>query len=113
MYLQIDFPARLSTSGATLTCLRDERQTEIEFLGREPDGRWLRLAERPGLIPLPAADLRRSAVQALRREGAAFILVPASGSALAEIGRNLVKNPREWGVTEIARVRGVHLFRVE
>ncbi len=111
-YLEIRFRQPASVSGASLLGLRRENQTQIRFLGRQRHGGWLLLGARPHVIPYPALDLRRSAAAVLKREGVSWILAPVSGAPLAAIGRDLLENPAEWGVTDAGSVRGVHLFRI-
>ena len=90
-----------------------EKQREIEFLGRLPNGKWVRLAERPNVLLLPAVNLRRRAVGVLKSNGVGYILAPVSGSPFAEVGRALVEESVTWGVEVLGWRRDVYLLRIQ
>jgi hypothetical protein len=112
MFLQLSFGKAAEIDGATLTVPTAEQQTAVEFLGRGTDGKWRRLSTQPYRMPSQFTDLRRSAIEVLKREGVSFILAPATDSPYAKIGQDLLKNPAEWGVEAIGKERAVHLFRI-
>ncbi len=112
MYLQLNFGSAERLSGVTVVATSDENQRHIEFLGRLPEGRWVRLASEPNVLLHPAVDLGRSATGVLKSNGIEYILAPVSGSVFAEIGRAMVTDPARWGVEPLGRVRDVYLLRI-
>jgi hypothetical protein len=113
MYLQLNFPRPIVIDGASALVPTPEAQPDVEFLGREPDGKWIRLAETPGAAPQPATDIRRSAIQLLKREGVGFILAPVEHSVFSRLGTDLLRNQGEWGVEIAGSERGIYLFRIQ
>ena len=110
MYFQVNLPAARPITGATLVIPSGERRHHVEFIGRTADGRWVVLEGSPGIRPLGAINLRRSATQVLRQEGVGYILAPVSDSPFAAIGQSLVSAPAEWGVEVLGHERGVYLL---
>jgi hypothetical protein len=112
MYWQVNFGGPAQLTGVTVVSPTDENQREIELLGQLPDGKWIRLAERPHVLLHPAVDLRRSALGVLKGSGVEYILAPVSGSPFAAIGASLVNQPVLWGVEILDRRRDVYLLRI-
>jgi dolichyl-phosphate-mannose-protein mannosyltransferase len=112
MYLQVNFGAPAQLGGVTVISPTAENQREIEFLGRLPDGKWVRLADRPNVLLHPAVNLHRSALGVLRANGVDYLLAPVSGSPFAGIGGSLVNEPGRWGVEIMDRRRDVYLVRI-
>ncbi len=113
MYFQVNLPSFQPLTGATALIQASEQEHAVQFLGQVSDGGWILLDDRPEILPTPALDLRRSAMQVLRDNGVGYIVAPVSNAPLAAIGADLVANPAEWGVEVVGNERGIYLLRLE
>jgi len=113
MYFEVEFPGPQPLTRIELLCLRTEAEAHIRLVGRGNDGSWR---------ALPAIPLRKAAVQlnyrawaarAVRREGFGYILTRDDNEGYGLVGRDLVHNPRDWGVEALENSGKLHLFRVQ
>ncbi len=103
---------QLLSSATAIVWRRTRPQVPIAFDLLGPDGNW---RTRPGPIRVELRkpeDLRRSAAQAVRRGGFAYILADVGNEGNGPIGRSMVEHPDEWGIERAGQAGRVYLFRI-
>lgn len=110
MFVQADFPAPVAADRLRLEMAFDQHGVRLSAEGRTPQGQWIQLAKEPANGGIaPPLNLRRLAIQEIRRDGVTHILT-TQGDQLWE---DFQKNTALWGVREIGAVDGIRLYRLE
>jgi hypothetical protein len=111
--IAVRFPEPLPLDGARLLLFQPHPGTTVILDGLTSDATmWNSLAEVPWRSA-PPLNYRRKAMSVVKREGFRFILTRSADEGLAGIGRDLTGNPSDWGVSQVDRVDGVYLLRIE
>jgi hypothetical protein len=87
-------------------------KARIGFLGMDEDGKWRMLPANPETSPSPALNLRREAIQFVKRRGIRFIVARSGYQGHLVTGRALTASPGDWGVVPVATYEDVVLFRI-
>jgi hypothetical protein len=112
MFLEVQFDRPQWLTGAAVTSLRIEQNVRVAFYGKDVDGRWRLLSDRPTPEIRHDADLRKQATRAIKRSGFTHIVAPVGADGNGSIGRDLFEAERRWGVEEVARVGNICVFRI-
>ena len=104
----------LYLDGIELLLRRDEAGPSVRVTGVDAaTNQRIELAER--LEPAPAAPApnpRPAAIRYLRREGFRWILTSTGDAGVDRLGRTLVNEAQDWGLTPVERSGGVYLLRL-
>ena len=111
MYLGVEFPAQRLTA-AKVTVLTHEQRGELQVYGRDAGGQWRMLDAAPEAKRRPALNLRRSAMQLVKRNGFRWVLAPVREDGYGPVGKVLAEQPADWGAELVDSMDNVHLFRI-
>ena len=112
MFLEIQFDHSQLLTGADLLIGEPGADLDLEVQGLAADGHWQVLSDSPQRPKLLDTDIRRDAIQAIRRAGFSYLLVSVRGDGMSRIGEDMAAHPAAWGVEDSASVGDVHLFRL-
>lgn len=114
MYLEAGFNQPQLLDSAVFLIAANAPQPGFTVEGRNAStGKWQVLADSFKGRVVPSQDLRQEAVHALKLAGFTTIGVYTSGDGLGAIGRDMVKHPWQWGVSDLGSYGDFHLMRIE
>jgi hypothetical protein len=110
MYIQVDFGRPETVDRVVIDTTPDHYHVQLSLLGQVQEGApWEHLAGSPEetrIVPPP--NIRRLATSELKWEGIEYLLMDKDHF----IGKDMFRDPREWGVTMIGDVRNQELYRI-
>jgi hypothetical protein len=110
MFVEADFGAAETIDRLRLEMAFDQNGVRLAAEGRNPQGRWIPLCNQPvNGGTAPPLNLRRDAIQELRRDGVTHILTSQGD----QIWDDFEKNPSLWGVRQVGALDGIRLYRLE
>ena len=112
MFFEIQFDRPQLLNRADLIVDEPSGYLDLEVQGLAENGHWQVLSDSPRHDKLVNSDIRRDAVQAIRRAGFSHLVVPVQGDGTSRIGQEMAADGAGWGVEDIASVGDVHLFRL-
>jgi hypothetical protein len=112
MFFEVEFPRPVVLSAAMAIMASPAEKARIGFLGMDEDGKWRMLPANPETSPSPALNLRREAIQFVKRRGIRFIVARSGYQGHLVTGRALTASPGDWGVVPVATYEDVVLFRI-
>jgi hypothetical protein len=109
MYVQADFTAVQRADSVLIETSPNQPDLHLQLMGETPGGQWKTLAGAPEMSNVAAPDLRREAVQELRRRGIGYVLLFDADVAAADFRANAAR----WGVREIGQSNGARLYQLQ
>jgi hypothetical protein len=108
MHLGVRFDAPIRLDGLTVVDFPDEYESRVTLKVLSAAGQWLKEAP-PELEIIPAMDLRREAMQVLKRAGVHYVLFSVDDwNSAAFLGA-----AADWGLTPVAETPRDKVFRIE
>jgi hypothetical protein len=109
MFIEVDFGAPLQLTGAVAEITGDNSATAGRLEAEIEPGRWQSIGGEPEETPAPVpANVRRTAMQDLRRSGITHLAVVDSDF----IANEMFRNRAAWGVTLIGYAGGCRLYKI-
>ena len=109
MYVQADFTAVQRADSVLIETSPNQPDLHLQLMGETPGGQWKTLAGAPEMSNVAAPDLRREAVQELRRRGIGYVLLFDADVAAADFRAYTAR----WGVREIGQSNGARLYQLQ
>ena len=109
MFVELDLGSEESITSVQLDVTPDQGNIHWQLEGETPTGRWTVLNATPQSSALPKMDLRKAAIQELKRNGIRYILVPDGEFAAADFRDNTPL----WGIHLLAETGGNRLYQAE
>jgi hypothetical protein len=79
------------------------------LMGQNPAGQWKTLTAKPRISNADVPDLRRAAVQELKRRGVGYVLLFDADVAAADFRQNTAL----WGAREVGQSNGARLYELQ
>ena len=108
MFVEVDLGSEEAITAVQLDVTPDQGYMNWQLEG-ESAGRWTVLNAAPQSGALEKMDLRKAAIQELKRNGIGYILVPDSEFAAPDFRDNTPL----WGIHQLAETGGNRLYQVE
>ncbi|HTP89571.1 MAG TPA: glycosyltransferase family 39 protein [Bryobacteraceae bacterium] len=108
MRLGLRFDQPVSLDGLAVVSFADEWDSRLSLRVLTEAGKWIE-EPAPALDMIPPADLRRQAMQEIRRQGVQYVLIAPTDWN----GRMLIAEAGQWGLTPVIRTPNYALFRIE
>ena len=109
MFVEVDLSAEEVISAVQLDITPDQGNRCWQIEGETSPGRWAILNAAPQFASLPKMDLRRVAIQELKRNGVGYILVPDDEIAAADFRDNTPL----WGVHLLVQIGSYRLYQAD
>jgi Dolichyl-phosphate-mannose-protein mannosyltransferase len=109
MYVEADFPGIEQADSVMIEAPPNQPDLHLRLLGEPPGGQWKTLAEEPQMSNAEAPDLRRAAVEELKRQGIGYVLLFDTDVAAGDFRQNLTR----WGVREVGQSNGARLYELQ
>ena len=113
MSIDVEFPTAIEMSGLDLVFPWNQHHLDLEFLGRDESGQWVRWETEStwARLPVSLAAARAWFGEELRRRGISYF-VSHTGGGFGPISRVIEKDPAAWGLREEARHEPFLIYRV-
>jgi hypothetical protein len=108
MFVEVDLGSEEAITAVQLDVTPDQGYMKWQLEG-DTSGRWTVLNAAPQSAALEKLDLRKAAIQELKRNGIGYILVPDSEFAAPDFRDNTPL----WGIHQLAETGGNRLYQVE
>jgi hypothetical protein len=108
MYVEADFNRVQQADSVLIETSPNQPDLHLRLMGQDPAGQWKSLGAEPQMSNADAPDLRRAAVQELKRRGVGYVLLFDSDLAAADFRRNTTL----WGVREVGQSSGARLYEL-
>jgi len=108
MSVEVDLGSEEAITAVQLDVTPDQGYMKWQLEG-ESAGRWTVLNAAPQSAALEKMDLRKAAIQELKRNGIGYVLVPDSEFAAPDFRDNTPL----WGIHQLAETGGNRLYQVE
>ena len=107
--MEVDFGRPRQADSLVIQTAPDQPGIRLRLDGSDASGRWKRLAEAPRIsVTGRPIGLRAAAAAELKRRGVDYVL-----AFDGEIGADdLERNAAEWGIREVGKQGGAHLYRL-
>jgi hypothetical protein len=110
MFIEIDFGETVKLTGAIAEIPADNPFTTGRIEAELEPGQWQPVGGPPVETPAPArVNIRRTAVQDLRRFGITHLAVLDSEF----VAKEMFRNQAAWGITLIGTAGGCRLYKIE
>jgi hypothetical protein len=108
-WVEVDFGRPRQADSLVIQTAPDQPGIRLRLDGSDASGRWKRLAEAPQIsVTGRPIGLRAAAAAELKRRGIDYVL-----AFDGEIGADdLKRNAAEWGIREVGKQGGAHLYRL-
>ncbi len=112
MHWQVTFDRPMPLDGVRVLMPNLTGPRMLTIQTQELDRQWKPVATPPALDQTAPRLYRRSAMELVKRQGIAWIVVRTGAEGNGPIGRSFLMTPEDWGVELIEKVDEVALFRV-
>lgn len=112
MSLEVAFEQPKPITDVRLLLNPESADARLLFEGRLAPGAWQSLDPAPRRQPFPGLNLRRAAIQLLRRERISFLLVPLGNEGFGPIGHSMLDDPAGWDLRHLGDWEGFAVFRL-
>jgi hypothetical protein len=109
MYVEVDFNGGQRADSVLIETSPNQPDLHLRLMGQDPTGQWKMLAAEPQMSNADAPELRRAAVQELKRRGVGYVLLFDADAAAADFRRNAAL----WGVREVGQSDGARLYELQ
>ena len=109
MFVEVDLGSEESITAVQLDLTPDQGYMQWQLEGETAPGRWTVLNAAPQSAALGKMDLRKAAIQELKRNGIRYILVPDSEFAAPDFRDNTLL----WGIHLLAEIGTNRLYQAE
>jgi hypothetical protein len=109
MYVEADFNGIQQADSVLIETSPNQPALHFRLMGQDPAGRWKTLAAEPQMSNADAPELRRAAVQELKRRGVGYVLLFDADLPAADFRRNTAL----WGVREVGQSDGARLYELQ
>lgn len=109
MFVEADFASLEQMDSVVIETSPNQPDLHLQLLGENPAGEWKTLAAEPQMSNVDAPDLRRAAVQELKRQGIGYVLLFDADVAAPDFRENTVR----WGVREVGQSNGARLYQLQ
>jgi hypothetical protein len=108
MYVEVDFNGLPAADSVLIETAPNQPDMRLRLMGQDPAGQWKALAGEPEISSADSPELRRAAVQELKRRGIGYVLLFDADVAAADFRRNAAL----WGVREVGQSDGARLYEL-
>ncbi len=108
MYVQADFNAEPEADSVLIETAPNQPGMRLRLMGQDPSGQWKTLAAEADISNADVPELRRAAVQELKRRGVDYVLLFDADVAAEDFRRNTAL----WGVREVGHANGAKLYQL-
>ncbi len=109
MFVEVDLGSDEAITAVQLDVTPDQGYMQWQLEGETPPGRWTVLNAAPQSAALEKMDLRKAAIQELKRNGIGYILVPDGELAAPDFRANAPL----WGIHLLAETGSNRLYQAE
>jgi hypothetical protein len=109
MFVELDLGSEEAITAVQLDVTPDQGYMHWQLEGETSPGRWTVLNPTPQSANLEKMDLRKAAIQELKRNGVSYILVPDSEVAAADFRDNTAL----WGVHLLVQIGSTRLYQAD
>jgi hypothetical protein len=109
MFVEADFNGVRRADSVLIETSPNQPDLHLSLMGQDPAGRWKTLAAEPQMSTADAPELRRAAVQELKRRGIGYVLLFDADLAAADFRQNTAL----WGVREVGQSDGARLYELQ
>jgi hypothetical protein len=109
MYVEVDFNGVPAADSVLIETAPNQPGMRLRLMGQDPAGQWKARAGEPDILYADAPELRRAAVQELKRRGIGYVLLFDADMAAADFGQNAAL----WGVREVGQSDGARLYELQ
>jgi hypothetical protein len=109
MYVEAAFDGIRELDSVLLETAPNQPGMRLRLMGQDPAGQWKNLAGEPDISYADAPELRRAAVQELKRRGVGYVLLFDADMAAADFRQNTAL----WGVREVGQSGGARLYELQ
>ena len=109
MYVEVEFNALQEADSVLIETAPNQPGMRLRLMGQDPAGQWKALAGEPDISNADAPELRRAAVEELKRRGIGYLLLFDADMAAADFRRNAAL----WGVREVGQSDGARLYELQ
>ncbi len=105
----MDFPGPATVDELVLECDPAwDARLQVEVLSS--DGRWVAITDTPEYVKAEfPTGIRRAATRDVKALGFRYLLLNDGD----EVYKDMNKDPRFWGVTQLAEANGTHFYRID
>ena len=109
MFVEADFNGVRRADSVLIETSPNQPDLHLSLMGQDPAGRWKTLAAEAQMSTADAPELRRAAVQELKRRGIGYVLLFDADLAAADFRQNTAL----WGVREVGQSDGSRLYELQ
>jgi hypothetical protein len=109
MHVEADFNGVPRADSVVVETSPNQPELHLRLLGQDPSGQWKTLAEEPDMSNTIARDLRRAAVQELKKRGIGYVLLFDVDLAAPDFRANAAL----WGAREVGHSNGARLYQLQ
>jgi len=109
MFVEVDLGSEETITAVQLDCTPDQGYMQWQLEGESPAGRWTVLNAAAQSAALEKMDLRKAAIQELKRNGIPYILVNDGEFAAPDFRANMPL----WGIHLLADTGNNRLYQAE
>jgi hypothetical protein len=109
MYVEVDLSGVSEADSVVIETAPNQPGMRLRLMGQDPAGQWKTLAGEPDISYAEAPELRRAAVQELKRRGVGYVLLFDADMAAADFRENTAL----WGVREVGQSDGARLYELQ
>ncbi len=108
-YVDVEFAAPQSLDAVLIETSPNQPELELELYGETAAGQWKRLASHPQIFNASSPDLRRAAVEALKRRGVGYVLLFEND----DVAKAVRESGAAAGMVELGQSDGARLYRLQ
>ena len=108
MYVEADFNGARQLDSVLIETAPNQPGMHLQLMGQNAAGQWKTLAAEADISNADAPELRRAAVQELKRRGVDYVLLFDADVAAEDFRRNTAL----WGVREVGQANGAKLYQL-
>jgi hypothetical protein len=108
-YVEANFAAPQALDSVLIETSPNQPELELELYGETASGEWKRLVSHPQIFNASAPDLRRAAVEELKRRGVGYVLLFENDVVTPAVR----ERGAEPGMVELGESDGARLYRLQ
>jgi hypothetical protein len=109
MYVEVDFNGVQQADSVLMETSPNQPDLNLWLMGQNPAGQWKTLTAKPRISNADVPELRRAAVQELKRRGVGYVLLFDADVAAADFRQNTAL----WGAREVGQSNGARLYELQ
>ncbi len=109
MYVEADFGTTTNVDSVLIQTSPNQPDLRMQLEGQEASGNWKLLAREPDVSEAHVPDLRRAAIEELKRRGIGYMLIFDTDDIAADLRARIA----DWGVEPAGQSGGATLYKLQ